>query len=314
MNNDDLRNEKRKLSRLEKLGTDTPICPHCGESDWRCMELHHVAGQARDPSVVLACANCHRKLTDDQQDHPAIGVVDDTLLDTVGHFLLGVADMLRLIFEKLREFGQAVITRAGGEPRPAPGRCVMNSATEPLTNDRLVISLRAYAESSSSASARNNGKGQEAHGRKATRPFPRPSDWVLVFDTETSTDAGQSLRIGSYQVREGDRLHEVGLFYEPAALSVAESATLADFSVARDLRLITREEFVERIFYGIGYELRATIVGFNLPFDLSRFGGCRSYSTVLVGHSTCGLPMVRFLDITIPPHTPRLRGDESQTD
>ena len=28
--------------------------------------------------------------------------------------------------------------------------------------------------------------------------------------------------------------------------------------------------FIDEIFFGIGYDLRATIVGFNLPFDLSR--------------------------------------------
>ena len=36
------------------------------------------------------------------------------------------------------------------------------------------------------------------------------------------------------------------------------------------LELLTAAEFVEKISYGYGYELRATIVGFNLPFDLSR--------------------------------------------
>jgi hypothetical protein len=36
------------------------------------------------------------------------------------------------------------------------------------------------------------------------------------------------------------------------------------------MRAMTVEAFIEEIFYGIGYELRATIVGFNLPFDISR--------------------------------------------
>ena len=89
MDDDDLKREKRKQARLEKLGTDKPVCPICGETDWRCMELHHVAGQARDPSIVLVCANCHRKLTDEQKDHPASGGDDDPLLDRIGHFLIG---------------------------------------------------------------------------------------------------------------------------------------------------------------------------------------------------------------------------------
>ncbi len=91
-----------------------------------------------------------------------------------------------------------------------------------------------------------------------------------MFDTETTTDAGQSLRFGSYQVRDADQLHESGLFYDPTALSDHELAVLSEFAAPKGLRLIKLEEFVDRIFYGIGYDLRATIVGLNLPFDLSR--------------------------------------------
>lgn len=38
----------------------------------------------------------------------------------------------------------------------------------------------------------------------------------------------------------------------------------------RGVNLRTRDEFVDKVFYGIAYDLRASIVGFNLPFDLSR--------------------------------------------
>ena len=34
------------------------------------------------------------------------------MLDSIGHFLLGLADMLRLIVEKLSAFGLALIERA----------------------------------------------------------------------------------------------------------------------------------------------------------------------------------------------------------
>ena len=36
------------------------------------------------------------------------------------------------------------------------------------------------------------------------------------------------------------------------------------------MELLTRAQFAEEIFYRYGYDLRGTIVGFNLPFDLSR--------------------------------------------
>ena len=112
MTNDKFRSERRKQTRLEKLGTNEPRCGVCGENDWRCMELHHDAGQKNDPRTVIACANCHRKVTDMQKDHPAIVIGADPLLAAAGSLMLGLADMLSLIIAKLYEFGQALIDRA----------------------------------------------------------------------------------------------------------------------------------------------------------------------------------------------------------
>lgn len=131
----------------------------------------------------------------------------------------------------------------------------------PLT-DELAIALRAYVESAWTPT----GKRPSSSTRKA----PRPSSWVLVFDTETTTDAGQSLRFGSYQVRNGSTLHEAGIFYAENGVSPEELTILEECSRSHDLKLVSREEFVDRVFYGIGYEFRATIVGLNLPFDISR--------------------------------------------
>ena len=137
--------------------------------------------------------------------------------------------------------------------------------------ERLMISLRAYAETPAPFRP-SNGDGTP----KAYRP-PQSSPWTLVFDTETTTDAGQSFRFGGYQVRYDGELRQAGLFYEPSAVSDAELAILTAHADAHGLELTSREEFVETVFYGVGYELRATIVGLNLPFDLSRLA---------IGHSS----------------------------
>jgi hypothetical protein len=42
------------------------------------------------------------------------------------------------------------------------------------------------------------------------------------------------------------------------------------FAKYRGLKCMTKAAFIDDIFYGLGYDLRATILGFNLPFDLSR--------------------------------------------
>lgn len=104
--------EARRQSRLEKLGTNEPRCGTCGEADWRTIEQHHVADHKRDEMTALICANCHRKVTDDQKDHPLFGTCADPQLDSIASFLLGLADLLRLIVEKLTEFGLSLSQRA----------------------------------------------------------------------------------------------------------------------------------------------------------------------------------------------------------
>jgi hypothetical protein len=112
MNEEELRLEQRKQKRLESLGSNDPQCCACEESDWRTLELHHVAGCKHDDTLVAICRNCHRKVSDDQKDHPAFEPGADPMLSSIGHFLLGLADMLKLIFAKLHAFGLALIERA----------------------------------------------------------------------------------------------------------------------------------------------------------------------------------------------------------
>ena len=99
---------------------------------------------------------------------------------------------------------------------------------------------------------------------------------MLVLDTETRTDPSQALTFGSYRVyRSTGRLVQEGLIHADG-LPAADRQTLDGY--VRDhpddrggrLRLMSRAEFVTRILWPIGYEARALIVGYNLPFDLSR--------------------------------------------
>ena len=75
--------------------------------------------------------------------------------------------------------------------------------------DRLPIAVRAYA---------TRPLPPDDEGPKKKRPVePAPaSEWTLIFDTETTVDAAQRLRIGAYQFRNRDELDEGGLFYDPA--------------------------------------------------------------------------------------------------
>jgi hypothetical protein len=104
--------ETRKQNRLEKLGTNEPRCKVCGESDWRCLEKHHIAGKDYDDDTATICRNCHRKLSDDQKDHPQKLEKKPDTLESIGHLLLGIADLFALLVDKLRECGEFLISSA----------------------------------------------------------------------------------------------------------------------------------------------------------------------------------------------------------
>jgi hypothetical protein len=128
--------------------------------------------------------------------------------------------------------------------------------------DSLAIAVRAFAPP-------EKQDDKKAAPKRSFKPTP-PSKWTLVFDTETTVDAAQRLRIGTYQFRKGDELDEAGLFCDPAALSEAELEITKRFAGDNGLTLRTVAEFVDDVLFDRAYDLRASIVGFNLPFDISR--------------------------------------------
>ena len=129
--------------------------------------------------------------------------------------------------------------------------------------DRLPIALRAYAR------RRRRNRCGASRRKRSSKPAP-PSEWTLIFDTETTVDAAQRLRIGAYQFRNGDELDEGGLFYDPAIISEEELSLLRRISAERGLTLRSVPEFIDDVLFARAYDLRASIVGFNLPFDISR--------------------------------------------
>ncbi len=110
----------RARKTAERLGSADPRCVGCGEADPRCLELHHVAGEKFGTDTVHACRNCHRKMSDNQRDHPAPIGGKSSLLEQIAHFLLGLADLLQLAVVKLREFAGDLIERARTEAGAPP--------------------------------------------------------------------------------------------------------------------------------------------------------------------------------------------------
>lgn len=128
----------------------------------------------------------------------------------------------------------------------------------------LTLAVRVYPDT-------RDGQAQ-SHSRK---PWRCPLA-MFVFDTETRTDATQSLTFGSYRFVVDGRCLDEALVYgddlparELAILQQYAERHNAETVDRRKLTLLTRRQFLDR-FYREVYKSRCLLVGFNLPFDLSR--------------------------------------------
>jgi hypothetical protein len=124
---------------------------------------------------------------------------------------------------------------------------------------------------------------QKKPGESANHPGERKwPEHALIFDCESRTTADQALTFGFWrfcQRRNGNYVVlEEGIFHDDE-LGAKELHALRRFAritkpeTADDgcdrLRLYSRSKFVEEVF-GMAIQAKALIVGFNLPFDLSR--------------------------------------------
>lgn len=143
-----------------------------------------------------------------------------------------------------------------------------NGNSKPPETAPLPVAVRVYPQPGNLKQTK-----QAKHLRK---PWKRP-DAVLVFDTETRTDAPQRLTFGSYRFIVNGLCREEGLFYaddlpetDLIILRKYIETHQADVSEGnRHLHLLSLAEFSDK-FYFAAYKGRCLLVGFNLPFDFSR--------------------------------------------
>jgi len=97
----------------------------------------------------------------------------------------------------------------------------------------------------------------------------RPNDnLTLVLDTETTTDFRQALRFGVARIYAFGNLTRTLVFFDK--VTEEERETISEWAKERGFDFIPREEFVRSVFLPLALDQRAVVVGFNLPFDLSR--------------------------------------------
>lgn len=102
------------------------------------------------------------------------------------------------------------------------------------------------------------------------RLTPLAHDRVFVFDTETTVDHYQNLKIGYFRVYQSGYLQKHGLFYDPAMLDEKETQILKTYAENEGIFLYEITGFIDLVFYPEVFEHRALCVGFNLAFDISR--------------------------------------------
>src|SRR5215469_6040998 len=133
----------------------------------------------------------------------------------------------------------------------------------------MMVAVRGYA-----VPVKCDAPSTKQRTSKWTRKaLPFPATESLVFDCGTTADHTQSLRFGTYQCRKRGKLIEEGIFYvddNPVALSKADVAMIESYAKTRGLTLRTHREFVDAVFYRYAFAYGALVIGFNLPFDLSR--------------------------------------------
>jgi hypothetical protein len=143
----------------------------------------------------------------------------------------------------------------------------------------VVVAVRAWVE----RAGRKPRKGAPTEDTRAGWPTT-----VLVLDAETTVDAAQRLTFGSYRYFRWDsttlRCVSEGLFYDDdlptrdpdGFAQLVQYARTHRAEVAPDvpdadaLRLYPRRPFVDDVLWHAAHETEALVVGFNLPFDLSR--------------------------------------------
>ena len=114
-------------------------------------------------------------------------------------------------------------------------------------------------------------------------PKPKWPDYALLFDCETRITADQTLTFGFWQV--GKLRNGIYVALEEAVIHADNELDEREFNILREyatatkpntaddgsdrLRLYSRSKFVSQVL-GRAIQAKAFIVGFNLPFDLSR--------------------------------------------
>jgi hypothetical protein len=121
--------EERMHKAYDRLGTRTPKCIICGETNPLRLRLHHTAQHGFDAEeTVIICSSHHDDASDWQSEHPGKIEGCNSIFEPIGHCLLGIGDLAQIaahepdigalkdfllyVAEKLRALGRQLIELA----------------------------------------------------------------------------------------------------------------------------------------------------------------------------------------------------------
>jgi hypothetical protein len=93
--------ETRYRKACERLGSEAPHCILGDETNPHALQVHHVAGRESGGQTVLLDHNHHARVTDGQKDHPPKIDGCTNPLEHLGHFLLGLSELVAVATEDI---------------------------------------------------------------------------------------------------------------------------------------------------------------------------------------------------------------------
>jgi len=93
--------ESRLRNAAERFPTASPHCILGHAPNPFLLQEHHPAGRHYSDETIYICHNHHALVSDSAKDHPAKIPDCTNPLESIGHLLLGLGDLLDIVIEEL---------------------------------------------------------------------------------------------------------------------------------------------------------------------------------------------------------------------
>lgn len=113
--------EKQREKDYRRLRTRTPVCLTCGYSgSSSSMHYSHIAPRRFHDDGGVQCLNCHGERTAAERGQSYEPQSENPQMETIGRYLLALADWLSRIAETIAAFGAWLLDVAESSPNIEP--------------------------------------------------------------------------------------------------------------------------------------------------------------------------------------------------